>query len=68
MGINIFVIFVPFNLLLKYMVTACMAKLLLKKVYFFSLLYIRMSGKNINFDDRKFKMWLLQKQKSVSDR
>ena len=56
MGINIFVIFVPFNLLLKYMVTACMAKLLLKKVYFFSLLYIRMSGKNINFDDRKFKM------------
>ena len=66
MGINIFVIFVPFNLLLKYMVTACMAKLLLKKVYFFSLLYIRMSGKNINFDDKKIKRSEFYKNKKVT--
>ena len=25
----------------------------MKKNYFFSLLYIRMSGRNINFDDQK---------------
>ena len=30
-------------------------KLLLKKFSFFSLQYIRMSGKNINFDDKKIK-------------
>ena len=35
------------------MITPCIPKLLLKKIYFFSLLYIRMSGKNINFEDRK---------------
>ena len=28
-----------------------------------------MNGKNINLDDKKiFKKWLLQKQKSISDR
>ena len=30
-------------------------KLLQKKNYFFSLLYIRMSGNKINFDDKKIK-------------
>ena len=30
-------------------------KLLQKKKYFFSLLYIRMSGNKINFDDKKIK-------------
>ena len=35
------------------MITPCIPKLSLKKIYFFSLQYIRMSGKNINFDDKK---------------
>ena len=28
-------------------------QIITKKIYFFSLLYIRMSGKNINFDEKK---------------
>ena len=57
MGINIFMIFVPFNQIIttkaKYIIAARMLKLLLKKFSFFSLQYIRMSGKNINFDYKK---------------
>ena len=37
------------------MITARIPKLLLKKNYFSSLLYTRMSGRTINFDDKKFK-------------
>ena len=29
--------------------------IIIKKVYFFSLLYIRMNGKNINFDNKNIK-------------
>ena len=37
--------------------------------YFFSLLCIRISGKNLNFGDKKNqKKWFLQKQKSNQDR
>ena len=39
----------------KYIITACIPKLLLKKFTFFSLLYIRMNGKNINFNNEKIK-------------
>ena len=57
MGINIFMIFVPFNQIIttkaKYIIAARMLKLLLKKFSLFSLQYIRMSGKNINFDYKK---------------
>ena len=35
------------------MITARIPKLLLKKNYFSSLLYTRMSGRTINFDDKK---------------
>ena len=47
--------FVIYKNTVKHMITPCIPKLLLKKIYFFSLLYIRMSGKNINFEDRKIK-------------
>ena len=30
-------------------------QIIIKNFYFFSLLYIRMNGKNINFDDKKIK-------------
>ena len=30
-------------------------KIIIKKNYFYSLQYIKMSGKNINFDDKKIK-------------
>ena len=39
----------------KFIITARVPKLFLKMFYFFSLMYIRMSGKNINFDNRKQK-------------
>ena len=35
------------------MITARIPKLLLKKNHFSSLLYTRMSGRTINFDDKK---------------
>ena len=51
------------------MVAARIPKLLCKHFYFFSLQSVRMSGKNINFDDKKIKKKLiLQKQKNISDR
>ena len=37
------------------MITLRIPKLLLKKIYFFSLQYTRMRGKNINFDNKKIK-------------
>ena len=33
----------------------CIPKIIIKNFYFFSLQYISMSGKNINFDDKKIK-------------
>ena len=37
------------------MITVCVPKFIIRKFYFFSLLYVRMSGKNINFDDKKIR-------------
>ena len=37
------------------LITPCIPKLLQKNVYIFSLLCIRMSGKNINFENKKIK-------------
>ena len=43
--------------------------IIIKHFYFFSLMYIRMNGKNVSFDDKKIKKnRILQKQKSISDR
>ena len=54
--INIFVVINQINKhKVKYMITACIPKLLQKNFYFFSFLYIRMNGKNINFDNKKIK-------------
>ena len=39
--------------IVKCMITQRIPKLLQKNFYFFSLLYIRMSGQNINFNDKK---------------
>ena len=38
----------------------------MKIFYFFSLLYITMSGKNINFDDKKIKKSDFYKNKKVT--
>ena len=47
----------------KYTISLCIPKLLLKKIYFFTLQYIRMSEKNIDFNDKKNQeKHLLQKQ------
>ena len=47
--------------------TLCIPKLSKYKILFFSLQYIRVSGKNINFGDKKNqKKHLLQKQKIYS--
>ena len=48
------------------MITLCIPKLLLKKKLLFSLHYIRMSGKNINFDDKKIKKSEFYKNKKVN--
>ena len=39
----------------KYAITACIPKLLSKMFYFFSLLYIRVNEKIINFNNEKIK-------------
>ena len=41
-------------------------QIIIKRFLFFSLVYIRMSETNINFDDKKIKKkYLLQKQKNI---
>ena len=50
------------------MITLCIPKLLVKKNYCFSLLYIKMSGKNINFNDKKIKKYTFYKNKKLSKR
>ena len=37
----------------KYMVTVRISQLSSKNLYFFSLMHIKISGKNINFDNKK---------------
>ena len=69
--LNIFIqfIFVIHRYTVKYIITLCIPKLLLNKFYFFSLLYIRMSGKNINFEDKKIlKSNFYKKQKNKQNR
>ena len=36
----------------KYIITACIPIIIIKKIYFSSLLYIRMNKKSINFDNK----------------
>ena len=48
----------------KYIITACIPLIVIKYFYFFSLMHIRMSGKNISFDDKKiFKKLTFTKKK-----
>ena len=52
----------------KYIITLRIPKLkiiIIKKFYFFSLQYIRMSGKTINFNDKKIKKSDFYKNKKV---
>ena len=50
----------------KHLITPCIPKLLYKNFTFFSLQYIRMSGKNINIDDKKIKKSNFYKNKKVT--
>ena len=45
--------------------TLCIPKLLIKHSYFF-LQYIKMSGKNINFNDKKIKRSTFYKNKTIN--
>ena len=47
--------------------TLCIPKLLQENFYFFSLQYIRMSGKNINFNDKKIKKSIFYKNKAINN-
>ena len=40
-------------------------QIVIKKIYFFSLQYIRMSGKSINFNDNKIRKSYLYKNKKI---
>ena len=55
----------------KYIIILRIPKLkiiIIKKFYLFSLQYIRMSRKTINFNDKKIKKSDFYKKKSISDR
>ena len=42
-------------------------QIIIKNFTFFSLQYIRMSGKNINFDDKKIKKSIFYKNKIINN-
>ena len=50
----------------KYAITLCTPKIIIKKFYFFSPSSIRTSGKNINFGDKKLKKSNFYKNKKVT--
>ena len=45
----------------------CIPKLLQKIFYFFSLMYIRMSGKNINFNNKKIRKSTFYLNKKINN-
>ena len=47
--------------------TPCIPKIIRKFFYFFSLINIRMSGKNINFNDKKIKESISYKNKVINN-
>ena len=47
--------------------TLCIPKLAILKKFFFSLQYIRMSEKNINFEDKKIEKSTFFKNKTIND-
>ena len=53
--------------MVKHIIALRIPKLLQKKFYFFSLQYIRMSGKNINFDDKKIRKSTFYKNKIINN-
>ena len=48
------------------MITTRIPKLLKKKINFFSLLYIRMSGKSVNFEENKIRKSKFYNSKKVT--
>ena len=46
--------------------TLCIPKVSLKS-WFFCIIYIRMSGKNINFDDKKMRRNIFYKNKAINN-
>ena len=57
--------FVRHKYKVKYIITISIPKITIKKNYFFSLQYIRMSGKNINFNDNEIQKSYFHKSKKI---
>ena len=47
--------------------TPCILKIIIKNFNFSFLQYIRMSGKNINFNDKKMKKSIFYKNKAINN-
>ena len=47
--------------------TPCIPKIIIKIFYFFCLINIRTSGKNINFNDKKTKKSIFYKNKAINN-
>ena len=47
--------------------TPCITKIIIKIFIFFSLINIRMSGKNIKFNDKKIKKSIFYKNKAINN-
>ena len=54
-----------FSLIVTSIMTLCIPKLSKKNFYLFCIIYIRISGKNINFDDKKIKQSTFYKNKRI---
>ena len=52
--------------IVKCMITVCIPKLSQKIFYLFSLLYIRIGGESVNFDDNKIKKGEFYKNKKIT--
>ena len=49
----------------EHIITLSTPKIIIKKIYFFPLQYIRMSGKNINFNDNEIRKRYCYKNKKI---
>ena len=57
-----------FSLIVTSIMTLCIPKIIIKLFFnFFCIIYIIMSGKNINFDDKKFRKSTFYKNKTIND-
>ena len=48
--------------------TLCIPKIIIKKIYFFSSINVKMSGKSINLDNKNIQKRDFNKQKIVQNR